>query len=80
MAHKNVTELFFNDDSLPKYSEIKYKLESSNLQQAGGNENGNNGEYFNDYFNKPSEERYIKSNLIVNEELSTRSKQTKIFN
>lgn len=82
MAQKNVTELFFNDDSLPKYSEIKYKLESSNLQQAGGNENGNgnNGEYFNDYFNKPSEERYIKSNLIVNEELSTRSKNFKLIN
>lgn len=86
LAHKNATDLFF-DDSLPKYSDINKhnnsssnnnsKLESSNLQapiSTNSGPGGGAGDYYIDYFNKPNEERYIKSNLIVNEELSTRSK------
>lgn len=64
MAHKNAADLF--DDTLPKYSDIKHKFESSNLQQPSG-------DIYLDYFSRANEDRYIKSELIVNEELSTRS-------
>lgn len=79
MAHKNAVDLFYNDENLPKYSDIKHKFESSNLQPNDGYTNGSDaghgiGDYFIGYFNKSNEERYIKSNLVVNQELSTRSK------